>query len=101
MHRLSKEGRYTCSELRSAILDDGTKVVTAPVNDIKRPRCGSVDARHILMVRLRDDNETLSAVFYVRQFTSSSDIRVWPMVLRVWSDRCLHGVDRKILDPCL
>ncbi len=78
MHRLSKEGRYTCSELRSAILDDGTKVVTAPVNDIKRPVCGSVDVHKSILMACScvTDTATLSAVFYVRQFTTAnSDIR--------------------------
>ena len=78
MHGFRKDGKYTTSELKSATLDDGTKVVTAPVTDIKRPRCGSVDVhKNILMAcACVTDNETLSAVFYVRQFTSSnSDIR--------------------------
>ena len=62
----------------TATLDDGTKVVTAPVTDIKRPRCGSVDVHKNIPMACAcvTDNETLSAVFYVRQFTSSnSDIR--------------------------
>ena len=78
MRGFRKEGKYTSSELKAATLDDGTKVVTAPVTDIKRPVCGSIDVhKNILMAcACLTDNKTLSAVFYVREFTSSnSDIR--------------------------
>ncbi len=77
MASFRKKGKYTSSELRSVTLDDGTKVVTAPVNDIKRPVCGSIDVHKNILVACAcvTDTETLSAVFYVRQFTSSnSDI---------------------------
>ena len=78
MRGFRKEGKYTSSELKTATLDDGTKVVNAPVTDIKRPVCGGIDVhKNILMAcTCVTDNETLSAVFYVKEFTSSnSDIR--------------------------
>lgn len=78
MRGFSTEGKYTSAQLRSMTLDDGTKVVTAPVNDIKRPVCGSIDVHKSILMACTcvTDKATLSAVFYVRQFTSSnSDIR--------------------------
>lgn len=77
MASFRKKGKYTCSGQMSVTLDDGTKVVTAPVNDIKRPVCGSIDVHKNILVACAcvTNAETLSAVFYVRQFMSSnSDI---------------------------
>lgn len=72
------EGRYTSDGLKNVTLDDGTRIVTSPLNDIKRPVCGAVDVhKSVLMAACVTDRESLSAVFYVRQFTSSnSDIRL-------------------------
>ena len=36
--RACDEGRYTSDGLKNVTLDDGTRVVTSPSNDIKRPR---------------------------------------------------------------
>lgn len=74
----SSNGKYTTSELENVTLDDGTRVVTSPVTDIKRPVCAGIDVhKSVLMAAICVTNkETLSAVFYVRQFTSAnSDIR--------------------------
>lgn len=74
----SSNGKYTTSELENVTLDDGTRIVTSPVTDIKRPVCAGIDVhKSVLMAAICVTNkETLSAVFYVRQFTSAnSDIR--------------------------
>ena len=78
MRGFRKEGKYTSSELSSSTLDDGTKVVTAPITNIKRRICGGIDVHKSVLMACAcvTDKETLSAVFYVRQFTSSnSEIR--------------------------
>lgn len=72
------EGTYTAEDIKSLTLDDGTRVVTSSVTDIKRPVCAGIDVhKEILMAAVcRTDPDTLGAVFYVRQFTSAnSDIR--------------------------
>ncbi len=77
--RACDEGRYTSDGLKNVTLDDGTRVVTSPSNDIKRPVCGSVDVHKSILMAAAcvTDKESLNAVFYVRQFTSSnSDIRL-------------------------
>ena len=73
------EGRYTSDGLRNVTLEDGTRVITSPLNDIKRPVCGAVDVHKSVLMAAAcvTDKESLSAVFYVRQFTTSnSDIRL-------------------------
>ncbi len=72
------EKTYTSESLKSVTLDDGTRVVTSPVTDIKRPVCAGIDVhKSVLMAAVcKTDPKTLGAVFYVRQFTSAnSDIR--------------------------
>lgn len=72
------EKTYTSESLKSATLDDGTRIVTSPVTDIKRPVCAGIDVhKSVLMAAVcKTDPKTLSAVFYVRQFSSAnSDIR--------------------------
>ena len=59
-------------------LRDGTRVLTAPVDDIKRPLCGGIDVhKKILMAAACvTDKISLKATFYVKEFTTSnSDIR--------------------------
>lgn len=73
------EGMYTSEGLKNLTLNDGTRIVTSPVTDIKRPVCAGIDVhKSVLMAAICvTDKETLNAVFYVRQFTSSnSDIRL-------------------------
>ena len=73
-----RERSFSSDDLKSLTLDDGTKIVTAPVNDIKRPLCGGIDVhKNILMAAACvTDKATLKAVFYVKGFTTSnSDIR--------------------------
>ena len=73
------EGMYTSEGLKNLTLDDGTRIVTSPVTDIKRPVCAGIDVhKSVLMAAICvTDKETLNAVFYVRQFTSSNgDIRL-------------------------
>ena len=89
MHIQGVERRYSSTELRNAVLDDGTKIVTTPVNDIKLPVCGGIDVHKKILMACAcvTDKETLAAVYYVRQFTSSnSDIRLMADWFR------LHGV---------
>ncbi len=72
------EKSYTSESLKSAVLDDGTRVVTSPATDIKRPVCAGIDVhKSVLMAAVcKTDPKTLSAVFYVLQFTTAnSDIR--------------------------
>lgn len=75
---IHSEGTYSSGELGNLTLDDGTRVVTSPTTDIMRPVCAGIDVhKEILMAAVcRTDPATLSALFYVRQFTSSnSDVR--------------------------
>ena len=72
------EGVYSSDILKNVTLDDGTRVVTSPQTDIKRPICAGIDVhKSILMAAVCiTDKENLKAVFYVRQFTTSnSDVR--------------------------
>ena len=72
------EGVYSSDALKKVTLDDGTRVVTSPKTDIKRPICAGIDVhKSILMAAVCiTDKVTLKAVFYVRQFTTAnSDIR--------------------------
>ena len=72
------EKTYTSESLKSATLDDGTRVVTSPATDIRRPVCAGIDVhKSVLMAAVcKTDPRTLSAVFYVRPFTSAnSDVR--------------------------
>lgn len=69
---------YSFQKAQAMTLEDGTRVVTSPVTDIKRPVCAGIDVhKSILMASIcKTDPTTLSAVFYVRQFTASNnDIR--------------------------
>lgn len=75
---IHSEGTYSSGELGNLTLDDGIRVVTSPTTDIRRPVCAGIDVhKEILMAAVcRTDPATLSALFYVRQFTSSnSDVR--------------------------
>ena len=75
---IHSEGTYSSKELGNFALDDGTRVVTSPTTDIRRPVCAGIDVhKESLMAAVcRTDPATLSALFYVRQFTSSnSDVR--------------------------
>lgn len=75
---IRSEGAYSSEELRHLTLDDGTRVITSPSTDIRRPVCAGIDVhKEILMAAVcKTDPTTLNAVFYVRQFTSSnSDVR--------------------------
>lgn len=72
---IRKEGEYTSDDLKGKTLDDGTRIVTSPVTDIKRPVCASVDVhKNILMAAVcKTDKESLHATFFVRQFKTSND----------------------------
>ncbi len=72
------EGTYSSQELMQLTLDDGTRIVTSPTTDIRRPVCAGIDVhKEVLMAAIcRTDPKTLDAVFFVRQFSSSnSDVR--------------------------
>lgn len=59
-------------------LSDGTRIVTSPLNDIKRSRCGGIDVhKNILMAAACiTDKDSLAATFYVKKFsTANEDIR--------------------------
>lgn len=78
MRRLDASKTYTSDDLEFVTLDDGTRVVTSPTTDIKRPVCAGIDVhKNILMAAVcKTDPATLRAIFYVRQFTTAnSDIR--------------------------
>lgn len=78
MRSFTNNGKYTTDDLENVKLDDGTRIVTSPVTDIKRPVCAGIDVhKSVLMAAVCvTDPSTLKAVFYVKQFTSSnSDIR--------------------------
>lgn len=72
------EGSFSSVSLENVLLDDGTRVVTSPVTDIRRPVCAGIDVhKSVLMAAVcLTDTQTLKTLFYVRQFTSAnSDIR--------------------------
>ena len=85
---------YSCEELRSLTMEDGTRVVYSADGDIKRPVCAGIDVhKEILMTAVcKTDTGTLKAVFYVRKFTTrNSDIRNMAILLKE------HGVQ----DVCM
>ena len=65
MRGLASNGKYTTDELETVTMDDGTRIVTSPVTDIKRPVCAGIDVhKSVLMAAICVTNkETLSAVF--------------------------------------
>lgn len=73
--RITKEGRYTSSDLAFSTLGDGTRIVRSIEGDIKRPVCAGIDVhKNILMVAVCKTNlESLSAEFFVRKFTTTND----------------------------
>ena len=47
---IHSEGTYSSKELGNFTLDDGTRVVTSPTTDIRRPVCAGIDVhKEILM----------------------------------------------------
>ena len=56
-------------------MTDGTRVVTSASNNIKRPLCGGIDVhKNILMAAACvTDKDSLSATFYVKEFSSTND----------------------------
>ena len=93
------EGVYTSDSLRNLTLDDGTRVVTSPQTDIKRPICAGVDVhKSILMAAVCVTNkDSLNAVLYVRQFTTNnSDVRrmaEW-LILYGVKDVCMESTGK-------
>ena len=93
------EAMYTSDGLGNVTLDDGTRVVTSPQTDIKRPICAGIDVhKNILMAAVCiTDKETLKAVFYVRQFiTTNKDIRLmaeWLLSYEAW-DVCMESTGK-------
>ena len=72
------ERMYFLTNPENMTFDDGTRVVTYPKTDIKRPICAGIDVHKSILVAAVcvTDMESLKAVFYVRQFTTSnSDVR--------------------------
>ena len=71
------EETYTSEELKNVVLDDGTKIISKPSTDIKRPKCAGIDVHKKILVAavcITDPN-TLISTFYVRKFkTTNSDI---------------------------
>ena len=108
MRGVQSDETFSSDELKSVTLDDGTRIVTSPVTDIKRPICAGIDVhKSILMAAICKTNPvTLSAVFYVRQFTTAnSDIRRMADWLKSHGvqDVCMESTGKywEILDPCL
>lgn len=96
---IHSEGTYSSGELKNLTLDDGTRVVTSPATDIRRPVCAGIDVhKAILMAAVCiTDPTTLSALFYVRQFTSSnSDIRNMAQWLKSYGveDVCMESTGK-------
>lgn len=90
---------YSSKELGNLTLDDGTRVVTSPTTDIRRPVCAGIDVhKEILMAAVCiTDPATLSALFYVRQFTSSnSDVRKMAEWLKSYGveDVCMESTGK-------
>ncbi len=56
-------------------MEDGTRVVPSSPGNIKRPLCGGIDVhKNILMAAACvTDRGSLSATFYVKEFSSSND----------------------------
>ena len=74
---IHSEGTYSSKELGNFTLDDGTRVVTSPTTDIRRPVCAGIDVhKEILMAAVCiTDPATLSALFchssnYLEPFSS-------------------------------
>lgn len=98
-HPYYDEGMYSSDNLKNVTLDDGIRVVTSPQTDIKRPVCAGIDVhKSILMAAVCvTDKDTLKAVFFVRQFTSSnSDVRrmaEWMLSYKV-QDVCMESTGK-------
>lgn len=75
MRSFNPNKAYTSDDLEFFTLDDGTRVVNSPITDIKRLVCAGIDVhKSILMAAIcKTDPETLSASFYVNQFTTTND----------------------------
>ena len=44
------EGMYSSDNLKNVTLDDGTRVVTSPQTDIKRPVCAGIDVHKSILM---------------------------------------------------
>ena len=56
MRGFTNNGKYTTDELKNVKLDDGTRVVTSPVTDIKRPVCAGIDVHKSVLLCDRPEN---------------------------------------------
>lgn len=65
----------SCKNPQWTTLDDGTRILTSPATDIRRPVCAGIDVhKSVLMAAVCvTDPDTFNARFYVRQFTTTND----------------------------
>ena len=65
---------FTSEELKEQTLDDGTRIVTSPESDIKRPVCAGIDVHKKILVAAicKTDPVTLKASFLVQSFSTSN-----------------------------
>ena len=65
---------FTSEELNEQTLDDGTRIVTSPESDIKRPVCAGIDVHKKILVAAicKTDPVTLKASFLVQSFSTSN-----------------------------
>lgn len=99
MRKPQSQKSYSLEELQSMTLDDGTRIITSPVTDIKRPVCAGIDVhKSLLMAAIcKTDPDTLSAVFYVKQFTTTnSDIRAMADWMKSYGvlDACMESTGK-------
>lgn len=95
----SSEESYSSEELTNVVLDDGTKLFTNPVSDIKRPVCAGIDVHKKILVAAVCVTNTadLTAKYYVRKFKSTnSDIKAmakWMLSYQV-KDACMESTGK-------
>lgn len=93
------EETYTSEELKNVVLDDGTKIISKPSADIKRPKCAGIDVHKKILVAAVciTDTNSLISTFYVRKFkTTNSDIRAmakWMLSYDV-KDACMESTGK-------
>lgn len=93
------EETYSSEELTNVVLDDGTKLFTNPVSDIKRPACAGIDVHKKILVAAVCMTNTvdLTAKYYVRKFkTTNSDIKAmakWMLSYQV-KDACMESTGK-------
>lgn len=75
MRNNGKDNPRGSKALKFSTLNDGTRVVTSLRSDIKRPLCGGIDVHKSVLMAAAciTDKDTLSAEYFVKEFSSSND----------------------------